>query len=226
MTVSDDRIAATEEAGRDEDHEQERDRQHQVDECASRTPSTRPPKNPANEPTITPIVTAMSVVPEPDQHRQPRAVDGQDEDAPTAVVGPERIGQGPRVLEPAGRVAAGLRDRLEVEPVVRPDDRPEDRQQDHHEDDDRADQGQPVALEPAPGDLPLVERLEGDLEVLGRTWQAALRLVDDVHRRAGRRDEDLGRLGVLAHPGSGISHTGSVDRRWRTRRRPAGSRTG
>ena len=57
-----------------------------------------------------------------------------------------------------------------------------------------ADHGQPVLAELAPGELPLVERLEADLVVLGRGRVG----VDDLRRR---RDETGLLLDVLGHVG-------------------------
>ena len=85
--MHDDRIAAAEELGRDEDDEQERHREHQVDEAhqdavdpAAEEPGDARRRSPRS-------TTAMIVVPRPIIIDSRAPFDHQDEDAPTDIVG-------------------------------------------------------------------------------------------------------------------------------------------
>src|SRR5439155_1414024 len=155
-----DHVAAAEEARRHKDDEQEGDRQQQIDEAheeavdhASEVAGDRSNGYPERR---------------RDQHREHADLDGDPcshehllEDAPPSEVRPEQARQRG---QPRGVAAIGLGAR-DIRDVVRPQDRGHDRDEYNQPECHAPDQGQPVTLEAAPGELPLIERLELDLEV-------------------------------------------------------------
>ena len=149
--------------------------------------STRPPAKPEMAPTMVPMNTpiAMLVKPIRSDVREPLTTSVRTSRwrPPVSPIGWARLG--PR---PAADDLVGLRDVGEAE---RQQDRPDDRDQDQRDDQAEADEREPVLAELAPRELPLVERLEPDLVVLGRGRVG----VDDLR---GRGETGL-LLDVLGH---------------------------
>ena len=164
-------VAVPEEPARDEDHEQERQAQHHVDDPHQDVVG-EPAEIARDRADDRPDEDADEHAREADQERRPGPVDHEHEDvALEAARLPERVLERRR---PAGiDLDVRLRDLVEHE---RHEERPDDRDDEQDQQDAEPDQGEPVRLELPPGELPLAERLEVDLVVRARIVDPALEL--------------------------------------------------